>query len=57
MGPTLKKAVEGTDLQNEDQEKEHFIKQLEDEVREFAIANRIYDFPPLRLPIDSSFRY
>ena len=42
-------AVAGeTDLQKEDEERQHFIHQLEDEVRDFVNAKRIYDLTPLR---------
>ena len=40
--PVPDAGVGGTDLEDEDQEREHFIKQLEDEVKNFAIAKRIY---------------
>ena len=35
--PVLDAGVGGTDLEDEDQEREQFIKQLEDEVENFAI--------------------
>ena len=42
-------AVAGeTDLQKEDEERQHFILQLEDEMRDFVLAKRIYDLTPLR---------
>ena len=46
--PVLDAGVGGTDLEDEDQERDHFIKQLEDEVENFAIAKRLYGLTPLR---------